>query len=204
MKGSTSGFSFFNGGKSNGEGLPVELISFNGNCNGSNIHINWNTASEYNSSHFILEHSRDGVYWSEIDIQESAGISTEIREYDFIHLGVVSSTNYYRLLQVDIDGTIKNYNSIAVSCDDASSGQFAVYPNPSSGSFQIIIKNFTAVGEANLMLVSATGAKIWDKSIEIGNGINTFLVSDELEAGVYYLILIDKNFRKQVVKQVIK
>ena len=204
LKGSTSGFSFFNGGKSNGEGLPVELISFNGNCNGSNIHINWNTASEYNSSHFILEHSRDGVYWSEIDIQESAGISTEIREYDFIHLGVVSSTNYYRLLQVDIDGTIKNYNSIAVSCDDASSGQFAVYPNPSSGSFQIIIKNFTAVGEANLMLVSATGAKIWDKSIEIGNGINTFLVSDELEAGVYYLILIDKNFRKQVVKQVIK
>ena len=119
-------------------------------------------------------------------------------------MGVVSSTNYYRLLQVDIDGTIKNYNSIAVSCDDASSGQFAVYPNPSSGSFQIIIKNFTAVGEANLMLVSATGAKIWDKSIEIGNGINTFLVSDELEAGVYYLILIDKNFRKQVVKQVIK
>ena len=180
------------------------MISFNGHCNGSNIDINWNTASEYNSSHFILEHSRDGFYWSEIDIQESAGISTELRDYNFTHAGVVASTNYYRLLQVDIDGTIKKYSPIVVSCTESTTGQMTVYPNPSSGSFQIIIKNFTAVGEAKLMLVSATGAKIWDKSIEIGNGINTFLVSDELEAGVYYLILIDKNFSKQVVKQVIK
>ena len=204
LKGSTSGFSFFNGGKSNGEGLPVELISFSGLCSGEDIELNWKTASEYNSSHFILEHSRDGFYWSEIDIQESAGMSTELRDYNFIHEGVVSSSNYYRLLQVDIDGTIKKYNPIVVSCTESTTGQMTVYPNPSSGSFQIIIKNFTELGSAELMLVSATGAKIWDKSIEIGNGINTFLVSDELEAGVYYLILIDKNFRKQVVKQVIK
>ena len=204
LKGSTSGFSFFNGGKSNGEGLPVELISFNGHCNGSNIDIHWNTASEYNSSHFILEHSRDGIYWTEIDIKESAGISTELRNYNFTHEGVVSSINYYRLLQVDIDGTIKKYSPIVVSCSERTSGELAVYPNPSFGSFQIIIKNFTTIGEAKLMLVNAAGAEVWGKTIEIGNGINTFMVSDELDAGVYYLILIDKNFKKQVVKQVIK
>ena len=184
--------------------LPVELISFNGHCNGSTIDIHWNTASEYNSSHFILEHSRDGIYWTEIDIKESAGISTELRNYDFTHEGEVSSINYYRLLQVDIEGTIKKYSPIVVSCSERTSGELAVYPNPSFGSFQIIIKNFITIGESKLMLVNAAGAEVWGKTIEIGNGINTFVVSDELDARVYYLILIDKNFKKQVVKQVIK
>ena len=204
LKGSTSGFSFFNGGKSNGEGLPVELISFNGNCIGSNIHINWNTASEYNSSHFILEYSRDGVYWSEIDIQESAGISTEIREYDYIHLGVVSSTNYYRLLQVDIDGTMKNYNSIAVSCDVASYGHFAVYPNPSSGSFQVILNNSDTIGNAEMTIVDTKGNKVLMRPIDIKTGFNMYAIDEDLAPGIYYISIENGIGSSTVLKLSIK
>ena len=204
LSGSTSGFSIFNAGKNNGEGLPVELISFNGMCNDSNIEIDWQTASEYNSSHFELEYSRDGMYWSILSNVVSEGMSTELKEYQFIHENVYSGTNYYRLSQVDIDGTIKAYNPIAISCAESNVGQLSVYPNPSSGSFQVILKNNPVIGSAKLVLLSGTGSEILNQSIEIGNGINTYMISEELEAGVYYLILIDKESNRQMVKQVIR
>lgn len=204
LSGSSSGFSIFNGGKNNGEGLPVELISFSGLCNESNIEIDWQTSSEYNSSHFDLEYSRDGMYWSILSNVVSAGMSTELKEYQFIHENVFSGTNYYRLSQVDIDGTIKTYNPIAISCAESNVGQLSVYPNPSSGSFQVILKNNPVIGAAKLVLLSGTGSEILNQSIEIGNGINTYMISEELEAGVYYLFLIDKESNRQMVKQVIR
>ena len=43
--------------------LPVELVSFGANCESENVILYWETASEHNSSSFILERSVDGGIW---------------------------------------------------------------------------------------------------------------------------------------------
>ena len=204
ITGETQGFSIFNGGKNNGEALPVELVSFNGFCNGSDIEINWQTASEYNSSHFDLEYSRDGLYWSVLGTIESSVMSTELKDYFFIHENAPLDMNYYRLLQVDIDGTQKQYHPIAISCSENNSENLSIYPNPNTGSFQVIVKNNINVGPAKLIMNSSTGANIFHQDIEIGNGLNSFMISREMKAGVYYLQLIDKNSNKQMIKVIVK
>ena len=203
LTGESLGFSIFNGGKNNGEALPVELLSFNGSCNGSDIEINWQTASEYNSSHFDLEYSRDGLYWSVLGTIESSVMSTELKDYFFIHKNAPSDINYYRLSQVDIDGTIKQYSPIAISCTEINSAKLSIYPNPNAGSFQVIVKN-NVIGPAKLIMNSSAGAEIFHQDIEIGSGLNSYMISREMEAGVYYLQLIDKNSNKQMIKVIIK
>lgn len=94
--------------------LPIELIDFKGYIEGSDNIITWNTASEHNSAYFILEHSTDGKNWNQIALIPSSGNSTEIKGYKAIHISPDISVNYYRLFQIDFDGTATSYNPISI------------------------------------------------------------------------------------------
>ena len=106
-------------------------------------------------------------------------MSTELKDYFFIHENTPLDINYYRLLQVDIDGTQKQYHPIAISCSENNSENLSIYPNPNTGSFQVIVKN-KCVGPAKLIMNSSTGANIFHQDIEIGNGLNSFMISREM------------------------
>ncbi len=58
-----TGFSFFNGGGNDNNPLPVELLNFNGTCEEGMVNLVWQTASEFNSSHFDVEKSTNGETW---------------------------------------------------------------------------------------------------------------------------------------------
>lgn len=98
------------------EGLPVELLSFEGtNLEEGNL-LSWKTATEHNSSHFLIERSTTGEFTekSVIAMKPSAGNSTELVEYYFVDKGFENAINYYKLIQVDIDGQYKEYGPIAI------------------------------------------------------------------------------------------
>lgn len=95
--------------------LPVELVSFEGkNVNGVNV-ISWKTSSEHNSSHFRIEHSTDGKYFSQLIIVPAANNSTEIINYNMYHQDYENVINYYSLYQVDTDGKEKFYSTVAIN-----------------------------------------------------------------------------------------
>ncbi len=82
LSGSGNGFSWFNGGGDNNNNpLPVELVSFTGACDEGIINLTWQTASEFNSSHFDVEKSRDGENWQLLTTLPSAGTSNELITY---------------------------------------------------------------------------------------------------------------------------
>ncbi len=113
--------------------LPIELIQFLGSPIGMDNHITWTTGSEHNNSYFILEHSQDGTNWNLLGNISGAGNSTEILGYRFIHNAVDLVVNYYRLFQVDYDGTLVGYAPISIdNRDHKFEGLFSdFYPNPS-------------------------------------------------------------------------
>jgi hypothetical protein len=96
--------------------LPVELISFEGMPTEKGNLLVWKTASEHNSSHYLIEKSTTG-YFNENSIigqKPAAGNSTTIMTYTFIDNDFESTFNYYRLTQVDNDGKFKVYDPILI------------------------------------------------------------------------------------------
>lgn len=94
--------------------LPVELINFKGESfDGYNL-ITWSTASEYNSSYFILQHFVDTNSTTTLVMLPSAGNSTQKIDYTARHQSPDDVVNYYFLLQVDFDGTEEYYGPIAI------------------------------------------------------------------------------------------
>jgi len=95
--------------------LPVELLYFTADKEPTYNLVHWATASENNSSHFILERSTDGSEWRTIETVPAAGNSTEKLTYTIIDATHPATLNYYRLLQYDIDGQIATYGPIAIN-----------------------------------------------------------------------------------------
>lgn len=95
--------------------LPVELLYFEGTTYSTFNMLKWATASEQNSSHFIVEKSIDGENWREITNKPSAGNSTEKLYYSFSDDINYLGLNYYRLVQYDIDGQFEIYGPIALN-----------------------------------------------------------------------------------------
>ena len=96
--------------------LPIELTEFTTtNYSEYNI-LKWQTASEHNNSHFILERSASGNFTEKdvIYMVTGAGNSTELTNYKFIDTDVPAVINYYQLTQVDYDGNFKQYGPISI------------------------------------------------------------------------------------------
>tara|TARA_B100000508_G_scaffold141093_1_gene146518 strand:+ start:21517 stop:22752 length:1236 start_codon:yes stop_codon:yes gene_type:complete len=94
--------------------LPVELVDFSGkNIVNENI-LTWETQSELNNSHFVLQHSTDGKNWKNIDQITGAGTTTVPKEYQSIHRDFIDDINYYRLKQVDYNGDVEILNVVSI------------------------------------------------------------------------------------------
>jgi hypothetical protein len=93
--------------------LPIELTQFNGyKTNEYNV-LNWQTGSEYNNSHFLLERSINSEF-STIAKIEGANNSSSKLDYSFTDYSAPQTINYYRLTQVDFDGNSRTYDPISI------------------------------------------------------------------------------------------
>lgn len=84
--------------------LPVELMKFHGRSEGEVNVLEWATASEQNSSFFIVERSSDGGWFGPVAQIAAAGNSAALIEYRTIDPSPLHGMNYYRLRQVDVEG----------------------------------------------------------------------------------------------------
>lgn len=94
--------------------FPVELISFDGHQNDKHVELTWSTASENNSDYFRVE-KVSGEIANPIGQIPAAGYSNQILKYSFQDMQPSEGINYYRLEQVDFDGSSEKSKTIAVS-----------------------------------------------------------------------------------------
>ncbi|MBL0112771.1 MAG: T9SS type A sorting domain-containing protein [Saprospiraceae bacterium] len=104
--------------------LPIQISSFDITSSKTPI-ITWTTLAESDNSHFILERSRNGEDFIQINTIQGKGTTDAKNEYAYTDLTPLKGTNYYRLKQVDYDGTITSFGikSAYVTVD-----QIEVYP----------------------------------------------------------------------------
>ena len=83
--------------------LPIKLGAFLVKKLNNSVQLNWSTAQEINSSHFIIERSADGRNWNTIETVRAAGNSNASINYLAYDNTPLNGTNYYRLKLVDLD-----------------------------------------------------------------------------------------------------
>ena len=176
--------------------LPVELLSFSGNCeNNNSVKLNWATASEKNNNYFTLERGKETkegekIEWENIGTVKGAGNSSAIRNYTFIDQfetwNLKQETFYYRLKQTDFDGKSETFNPIAVNPCSEKIKCPLIFPNPSSGI--LTIKNISE--EAEVQVHNIMGEKIF--SVHLSEEENFFTVNlSEQQNGMYFISMND-------------
>ncbi|MBL0343492.1 MAG: T9SS type A sorting domain-containing protein [Bacteroidetes bacterium] len=86
--------------------LPIALLTFTAIAAENNaVQLNWQTASEINSNHFVIQKSFDGIKYQDLGIVKAAGTTTFVQNYSFIDENY-SPTEfiYYRLKEIDFNG----------------------------------------------------------------------------------------------------
>ncbi|MEZ4757418.1 MAG: Ig domain-containing protein [Flavobacteriales bacterium] len=85
--------------------LPVTLIDLQAHRGPDHVMLLWTTASEMDNREFVVERSSDGTTYDEIGRVEGAGTSYSPRDYGFKDDTPLPSIAYYRLRQIDHDGS---------------------------------------------------------------------------------------------------
>jgi hypothetical protein len=178
--------------------LPIELLSFSGQCKKREKHFNWSTASEHNNDFFTLEHSRNGSDFYPMQEIDGAGNSTSLLNYSTHFTEEDETFVYYRLKQTDTDGATSYSDVIYVSCGEFESDLMTVFPNPSN---DLIVVNFNSSISEDDYLISITdmvGKSVLDRHIAAVKNGNTVLDVSSFSNGYYFLRLIDKNTGEQL------
>ena len=84
--------------------LPLVWLSFTAIQQGSSVLLQWATIQEQNTRDFIVQHSSDGINWTNIGTLPAMGGPSSTSNYSYVHTSPVTGINYYRIVQVD-----KNY-----------------------------------------------------------------------------------------------
>jgi hypothetical protein len=107
--------------------LPVVLTRFGASRTAAGVQLRWATASEKNSARFDVQRSLDGRTFITVASQAAAGSSQLARSYAAVDDAAPAAALYYRLRQVDQDGTTQ-YSAVVPVL--AGLPQLSSYPNP--------------------------------------------------------------------------
>lgn len=165
--------------------VPVTLKDFSvAKRNNQNL-LTWKTETENNSSHFIIERSKNGHEFKSIGQVAAAGMSTGILNYQFIDPSPLKGTNFYRLNNVDKDK--KSKYSIIRSIRNFGETLLNIYPNPVINVLKADI-DAARSGKGFVNIFDLTGKQVFSKHIDITEGVNSlsFNISN-VSAGSYVL-----------------
>lgn len=182
--------------------LAVTLTDFSISCENGRM-VNWTTQSEKNSSHFIVERSRDGANWFEIARVEGAGTTAQEQKYAVEDKSASYETSYYRLKQFDYDGRLEIYDVIASDC--SGNNGMIVYPNPAQNSFVVEINSDVAF-EGKVVVYDVSGKALIEKELDATKGISVIYFDNVQLAEGTYIVMVERGDKErfQPVKLVVR
>ncbi|AII52164.1 hypothetical protein N008_09270 [Hymenobacter sp. APR13] len=171
--------------------LPVELKAFEVAASNANALLTWSTASEQNNDHFVVERSVDGGSFERIGQVQGRGTTSQMTNYSFTDINIGTKRAgvvYYRLQQVDTDGTasyspVRTVNFAAgLTAGVATVG---VYPNPATSQDRTITLALTTLptGTYKVTVLDATGRVVRTQAVQ--GGQDQTLQVQQLPAGMY-------------------
>lgn len=172
--------------------LPVELGAFNTTAYNNNAVLTWNTFSEINNDYFEIQRSNDGNFWENTGVAQGAGTSSEINNYVFIDENLNPGVYYYRLKQIDFDGSFHYSNVRALQLNTEEE---PTYFNAFQNKNNLIEVQAAINGFGKAILLDARG-KVLETITFISaskSGTKLTFTADRLATGIYYINLVSGN-----------
>lgn len=188
--------------------LPVSIFNFGGTIKNNQAYLNWSTAVENNNKGFYVERSKDSRSFESVGFVQGAGNSSHITNYSYTDVSLKDinvSTTYYRLKQVDADGTSAYSNVISLNLENIqNAGKLKLYPNPvkNAATVELSLENASNV---KAQLISRDGKVLLniDKGV-LNKGIQQFYINTQNIAKGSYILRVtinDKTYSRLLIKQ---
>lgn len=178
--------------------LPVELLDFQATRYEDHVQLSWSTASETDNDFFDIERSEDGVTFQSIGTVPGQGTSSEVVHYTFDDNAPLSGVTYYRLRQVDNDGSYTYSLVISVPAVVTNAADWlSVSPNPvQSSGFTVTIH--TTQPEPIMDVYSITGVRVYSRKL---TAEKTVIQGSELALtpGMYVVTLRHSGSRDKLI-----
>ncbi len=151
--------------RSNGAVVPVELTTFNAKRSGSNVNLNWATASEKNSAYFEVERAaaseKGNSNFTTVATVSAQGTSTVVKDYATVDMNVSNNSAWlYRLKMVDLDGSVNYSQEVRIEADvNGSALSLSVSPNPVV-SIAAVELDLSGSGMTEVSLVDLNGRTV--------------------------------------------
>lgn len=170
------------------ETIPVELVSFSAISNGTDINLNWATATEVNNYGFEIQRSSDKTNFKTMGFIEGKGTTNEYQNYSWRDKNPNPGINNYRLKQIDINGIFKYSDVIQIDSKPIDSYKLGQnYPNPFNPS-TVIRFGLPFSGKVNLTVYNSMGEVVKtliNTSMETGYH-EVHFNAENLPSGLYF------------------
>lgn len=189
--------SSFSGGGGGGNGvggtLPLTLLSLEGRRQtDQKVYLEWYTADEDNTSHFVIERSADAIRFMPIGNRKAVGAGGH--RYEFVDPIALQGTNYYRLKMLDQDGRFR-YSKVISIRSGLSTLQVKITPNPAREQTMLLLEDQKLIG---------TRALLYDLNGKLKQKIllqqQTKVLLNNYVAGIYFLKLANGQVEKIIVE----
>ncbi|MEP1779175.1 T9SS type A sorting domain-containing protein, partial [Reichenbachiella sp.] len=118
--------------------LPVELIFFQATVEDKSVKLEWSTASETDNGYFLIERSSNLHDWKPLGKTKGVGNSSIQVDYTDYDTSPYPGLSYYRLKQVDFDGSTSYSEVVSVIIN---SHNLSIYPNPAHNLVYIQLRS---------------------------------------------------------------
>lgn len=171
--------------------LPVQLLSFEGKrLSASNVHLNWVTTNELNNKGFNIEASYgDATTFKYLQFVPTLMSNTIEKKYALVDNNSFTGITYYRLLQMDINGS-STYSNIVKVDGINNNPLISIYPNPVIDKLGIQI-NSNKSEAATVFITDAYQRVIITQNVALSNQINTIVIPvSHLARGIYFVRIV--------------
>ncbi len=187
--------------------LPLELTEFGGEKVKEQNLLHWATAREFNTSHFEIERSNDAMDFIKIGELKSGNKKMENQLYQYWDAEPQTGINYYRLKQVDLDGTFTYTKTIAIDNQGVITS-FEIqkmYPNPAQNSINFVFAVPSSNSELQIEIFDSNGKSVATTTESYQKGIQNFNQNlSNFSKGLYILRVSNVQTGEVLTKKFIK
>jgi hypothetical protein len=169
--------------------LPITLTDFYAKPNQNSVQLNWHIETEINVAHYIIERSNDGLIFTPVSTIKSSAQTNGYANlnYSTIDYAPKNGINYYRLVNVDKDGSINYNKTILINFNQTHSAD--VWVNQTETD--IVVSHESNFANKTFYLIDINGKKIGEYK-NLHSNLNYFTINKlYLPKGLYVIGCID-------------
>ncbi len=171
--------------------LANSFFSFTATAEKEQVKLNWSVAADVNTRYYEIQRSTDAVHFTTLNKIVQTGTNGN-NNYSYTDFSPAHSTNYYRLKQVDANGSYIYSKTVSVNIN--GNGAFKVYRTIAASTLHISVSHT----RSTIIIFNLNGKAV--KTLTLNNKEQNINIS-ALPTGNYIIRNITTNSSLKFVKQ---